>query len=148
MISDYVSSGGAFLNQKPNKHLIPSPPPPPPPLPSKSVRWGCAKILDAKLLFFFRNSYCNINCAFNLKNNLDYTYPLLEQSMQNIHLTIGWATTNSSKLFSAMEKTEKILEAKKKSMCCEVSTARVLAIRAQGFPWLTPGHFRSRKWHA
>ena len=43
MISDYFLLSGAFLNQKPNKYLIPFPPPPPPPPhpppPTNRVYW-------------------------------------------------------------------------------------------------------------
>ena len=102
--------------------------------------------------------YCNINYAFNLKSNLGYTYPLIEQSTQKPRLSKHKLFKNfdSSVLLKVRshmtlrngENGEKVLEAKK-SMRCEVRTTRCLALRqwcvhrvpaaySRTFPSMTP----------
>ena len=82
--------------------------------------------------------YCNINYAFNLKSNLGYAYPLVEQSMQKPRLSKYkfFKNFDSSVLLKVRshitlrngENREKVLEAKK-SMRCEVRTTRCLGLR-------------------
>ena len=110
--------------------------------------------------------YCNINYAFNLKSNLGYTYPLVEQSMQKPRLSKYkfFKNFDSSVLLKVRshmtlrngENREKGLEAKK-SMRCEVRTTRCLGLRqwwvhrvpaaySQTFPRMTLVIWRPEHW--
>ena len=99
--------------------------------------------------------YCNINYAFNLKSNLGYTYPLVEQSMQKPRLSKYkfFKNFDSSVLLKVRshitlrngENREKVYSKQRRACgvrCVPPDVWVCVSGECTGFPQLTPRHSR------